>query len=161
MELTVESVNLCREVGTLKKLIDRRTEALLKLERAWTEYLGNPSSVDVFDPSDSAVPPLVDIESGDGRRSSDGPTGPTASLVVPHRKRPTIRPGWFKPKTDALEYLEAQFKQADHAVQQKRKAGKFKASDTAFVTFEKMSSAVRSYLSPFFHQYAYLTLGNR
>ncbi|EJD08522.1 DUF221-domain-containing protein [Fomitiporia mediterranea MF3/22] len=136
MDLTVESVSLCREVSTLKELIDRRTDALLKLEKAWTDYLGNPSNVDVYDPSNSAVPPLIDIE--EGRSSSPNRTAP---LVVPHRKRPTIRPSWFRRKVDALEYLEAQFKEANHAVEQKRKTGKFKASHTAFVTFEKMSSA--------------------
>lgn len=137
MDLTVESVSMCREVSTLKTLISRRTDALLKLEKAWTEYLGNPSNVDIYDPSDNAVPNLVDLEGGRGSSST-----PTAPLVVPHSKRPTIRLGWFKPKTDALEYLEAEFKKADLAVQQKRKTGKFKASHTAFVTFEKMSSAV-------------------
>ncbi|THH04916.1 hypothetical protein EW145_g5182 [Phellinidium pouzarii] len=136
MGLTVESVSMCREVSTVKKLLDRRTDALLKLERAWTKYLGNPSNAELYDPSDNAVPPLVDI---DGEQPFTRMQ--TASLVVPHRKRPTIRLGWFKPKTDALEYLEARFKEADLAVQQKRKTGKFKASHTAFVTFEKMTSA--------------------
>lgn len=137
MGLAVESVSVCRDVGTLKELLDRRTNALLKLENAWVEYLGNPSSVEAFDPSDSAVPPLVELDVE--HPSTDGQT---ARVVVPHRRRPTIRPGWFKPKTDALEYLEAQFKEADHSVQQKRKSGKFKATHVAFVTFEKMSSAV-------------------
>jgi hypothetical protein len=41
-----------------------------------------------------------------------------------------------------LEYLEGQFKEADERVKKKRKTGKFKSSGTAFVTFEKMSSAV-------------------
>jgi calcium permeable stress-gated cation channel len=43
---------------------------------------------------------------------------------------------------DALEYLETQFKDADEEVRKKRRTGKFKATQTAFVTFEKMSSAV-------------------
>ncbi|KAL5504873.1 hypothetical protein ACEPAH_7536 [Sanghuangporus vaninii] len=136
MDLTVESVSLCREVSTLRKLIDIRTEALLKLEKAWTDYLGNPSIVDVFDPSNNAVPPLIDIE--EGRAPSANRTAP---LVVPHRKRPSIRPSWFKSKVDALEFLDERFREADEAVKQRRKTGKFKASHTAFVTFEKMSSA--------------------
>lgn len=137
MGLTVESVSVCREVYSLKKLIDKRTDALLELEKAWTNYLGNPSNVDVVDPSDNAVPLLVDVE--EGQMSSTSYASP---LVVPHRRRPTIRPSWFGKKKDALEYLEARFKEADQAVQQKRKNGKFKTSHTAFVTFEKMSSAV-------------------
>lgn len=134
MGLTVESVSLVREVTTLKKLLDRRTAALLELERAWTEYLGNPSTAEaIVDPS--ALPPLIDIE-GEPNRSTSG------TIVVPNRKRPTLRPRWFSPKVDALEYLEARFKEADEAVHLKRKNGKFRASRAAFVTFEKMSSAV-------------------
>lgn len=155
MGLTVESVSLCREVNSLKHLLDRRTDALLKLEKAWTEYLGNPSNVETIDPSDNAVAPLIEI---------DGEQNPSdtysARYVVPHQKRPTIRPGWFKPKTDALEYLEAKFKEADAAVQAKRKDGRFKASHVAFVTFEKMSSAVCVYSSRFHISQLTLCLAN-
>jgi hypothetical protein len=145
MGLSVESVSVCREVGTLKKLLDLRTEALLALEAEWVKYVGNPSSVESYDPSDSAMPLLNEAEPS-GLESQHG------RVVVPHRKRPTIRPGWFTPKMDALEYLEAQFKSADEKVKRWRKSGKFKATHVAFVTFEKMSSAVslrtHSRLSP-------------
>lgn len=151
MGMCVESVSLCREVGGLKGLIGRRTEALVRLEKAWTDYLGNPSSVDVLlDPSESAVPPLIDLEDGHGGHSNSNSEG-RPSVVVPHRKRPTVRPGWFKPKTDALEYYERWFREADAAVQQRRRTGKFRAAQTAFVTFEKMSSAVS--LSPSRHYF--------
>ncbi|KAJ6568448.1 hypothetical protein B0H10DRAFT_2164417 [Mycena sp. CBHHK59/15] len=132
MNLSVESVTVCREVGSLKDLIDKRTEALLKLETAWVSYVGNPSSVEEYDPEDSGVMPLIDVESGGGSQQQ--------RLVVPHRQRPTIRPRWFAPKVDALEYLEAQFKEIDERVR-KRRMAKFKATQVAFVTFEKMSSA--------------------
>lgn len=132
--LTVESVSVVREVAALKDLLDRRTEALMKLERAWTDYLGNPSTAEIMvDPS--AIPPLIDIE-GEPNRNAHG------TIIVPNKKRTTLRPRWFAPKVDALEYLETQFKEADQAVQQWRKSGKFRASRVAFVTFEKMSSAV-------------------
>ncbi|CAK5262174.1 unnamed protein product [Mycena citricolor] len=128
MDLSVESVTLCREVSSLKRLIDKRTEALLALESAWTSYVGNPSAVEEYDPEASGGP-LVDVESG-----------PQQRLVVPHRPRPTIRPRWFGPKVDALEYLETEFKDIDEKVR-KRRLAKFKATPVAFVTFEKMSSA--------------------
>jgi hypothetical protein len=51
--------------------------------------------------------------------------------------------GWFK-KVDVLEYLESWFKEADNAIHAKRRNGWFRASHTVFVTFEKMSSAVRA-----------------
>jgi hypothetical protein len=136
MNLSVESVSVCREVGTLKDLLDARTEALLALESKWVSYVGNPSSVESYDPSDSVMPPLNETE----------PTALEANhgrVVVPSRKRPTLRPGWFKPKVDALEYLEVRFKDADEKVKKWRRSGKFKATHAGFVTFEKMSSAVR------------------
>ena len=131
MNLSVESVSVCREVDSLKRLLDKRTDALLKLEAAWVDYLGNPSRAASVD---SVTGPLVDIENNaeDTRNR----------LVVPNRKRPTLRPGWFKAKVDALEYLEEKFKEADELVSKRRRTGKFKATHAAFVTFEKMSSAV-------------------
>lgn len=134
MGLTVESVSVCRQVDTLKAFLDKRTEALLKLESEWVKYVGNPSSVESYDPSDNAA-------AADGRDLSvlEGQPG---RLVVPHHKRPTLRPGWFKAKVDALEYLEARFREADEKVKKWRKNGKFRSSHAAFVTFEKMSSAV-------------------
>lgn len=134
MGQAVESVTVIREVSSLKKILDRRTEALLALEQAWVNYVGNPSTVEAYDPEDMAVP-LVDLDIEDGQQ-------PRGRLVVPHRTRPTMRPGWFKPKVDALEYLEKQFREADDLVKKRRKTGKFRATQSAFVTFEKMSSAV-------------------
>lgn len=133
MGLTVESVNVCREVGSLKELLDRRTTALLELEKAWVNYVGNPSTVEAYNPEEASLAAL-DAESGSNPMQQ-------GRFVIPHRKRPTLRPRWFKPKVDALEYLEAQFRLADELVRKRRKTGRFKATQSAFVTFEKMSSA--------------------
>ncbi|TFK24082.1 DUF221-domain-containing protein [Coprinopsis marcescibilis] len=130
MDLAVESVTVCRDVGSLKILLDRRTKALLALERAWTDYVGNPSTVESYDPDNTAL---------DGDMESGPP--PQARFVTPHKPRPTIRPAWFKPKIDALEYLETEFRKADDLVKDRRRKGKFRAAGSAFVTFEKMSSA--------------------
>lgn len=135
MDMAVESVTVCREVGGLKDLLDKRTEALLKLERAWVSYVGNPSTVEEYDPEGNGITLLVDTDIEGGQPTQN-------RLVVPHRTRPTLRPGWFQPKVDALEYLEAKFKEADELVKKKRRLGKFKPTGAAFVTFEKMSSAV-------------------
>ncbi|KAJ3839680.1 hypothetical protein F5878DRAFT_615586 [Lentinula raphanica] len=132
MNMSVESVSVVREVGSLERLLNRRTRALLKLEKVWAAYVGNPSTVEEYDPENTAVVNLIE---------PDTESGPTTRLVVPHRQRPTIRPGWFEPKVDALEYLEKQFTEIDEIVKRRRKTGKFKATRTAFVTFEKMSSA--------------------
>lgn len=133
MDLAVESVTLCREVGSLQELLDLRTKALLQLENAWTGYVGNPSTVEEYDPEGTGLVD-TDIEGGHSTQTK---------LVVPHRARPTIRPGWLKGKVDALEYLEQRFKEADEQVKKKRRTGKFRSTGAAFVTFEKMSSAVR------------------
>ncbi|KAG2074357.1 DUF221-domain-containing protein [Suillus decipiens] len=133
MGLSVESVTVCREVSTLKALLDLRTKALRTLESAWTNYVGNPSVVESYDPSENVIPasdrePSL-LENQQGR------------FVVPHRQRPTIRPRWFSRKVDALEYLETKFTEADEKVKRWRRIGKTKATQVAFVTFEKMSSA--------------------
>ncbi|OJT11675.1 Calcium permeable stress-gated cation channel 1 [Trametes pubescens] len=131
MDLRVESVNVSREVGSLRRLLDLRTDALLKLESAWVDYLGNPSQIA---PTTTANHPLVDTDTASIESQPE-------QLVLPNRKRPTIRPGWFTRKVDALEYYEQKFREADELVKKRRRSGRFKASHVAFVTFEKMSSA--------------------
>ena len=135
MGLSVESVSVCRDVKSLEPLLAKRTKALLRLEQAWVDYVGNPSTVESYDPSDFVAAPLVDID-------SSGLESQHPRFVVPHRARPTLRPGLFKGVEDAIEYWDAQFHDADEEVKSRRKLGKFRATHTAFVTFEKMSSAV-------------------
>lgn len=81
---------MVREVEALKMVLERRTDALLKLEGAWSDWVGNPASVKGYDPavysggtkvaatlSDSprqAIEPLIPGLDGDG-----GPTAPVAN----------------------------------------------------------------------------------
>ena len=46
---TVESVSVCREVEVLRKVLERRTNALLQLETAWADWVGNPANVKGYD----------------------------------------------------------------------------------------------------------------
>ncbi|WRT64883.1 uncharacterized protein IL334_001819 [Kwoniella shivajii] len=39
----VESVSVCREVEPVRKVLEKRTIALLKLEAAWVDWVGNPA----------------------------------------------------------------------------------------------------------------------
>ncbi|KAI0249273.1 DUF221-domain-containing protein [Lactifluus subvellereus] len=133
MKLSVESVSICRELSSLERLIEARTRALLRLEGAWVQYVGNPSTVGAYDPSDHAI-------IGDGDLASTEAQGPNR-LVVPHHQRPTLRPGWFSRRVDSIEFLEKRFMEADEAVKRHRRTGRFKPVDVGFVTFEKMSSA--------------------
>ncbi|EJD35911.1 DUF221-domain-containing protein [Auricularia subglabra TFB-10046 SS5] len=138
MGFAVESVSVCREVSGLQPLLDKRTRALLALESAWTSYVGNPCAVEAYDPSLNG--PLIDVS--DLPPGHDSSLAPPPRLVVPHRPRPTLRTKWWSlERVDAIEYLEAQFRDADEAVRRKRRAGKFRATHCAFVTFETMSSA--------------------
>ncbi|CCM06528.1 uncharacterized protein FIBRA_08801 [Fibroporia radiculosa] len=134
LSLCVESVSICREVGSMKQLLDKRTAALLKLESAWVKYIGNPSTIDVQRPSARDEHRLVDVDDADLEASPQ-------QFILPDKKRPTMRPGWFKSKVDTLEYLEKEFREADELVKKKRGNGRFKATHVAFVTFEEMSSA--------------------
>lgn len=48
---SVESVSVVREMDTLKRVLESRTNALLKLEGAWTDWVGNPAKgVEGYDP---------------------------------------------------------------------------------------------------------------
>ncbi|KAG9092916.1 hypothetical protein FRC07_011565, partial [Ceratobasidium sp. 392] len=138
MGLRVESVSVCRAVDTLDVLLEKRTAALLKLEEAWTAYVGNPSTVESYDPSLNVRGDAVSSRIANEDRSE---SAGLPRLVVPHRARPVLRPSWFGKTVDALEWLEAKFREADEAVRRKRRLGKFEATDLAFVTFEEMSSA--------------------
>jgi len=138
MGLSVESVNLVRHAGNLNNLIEKRTDALIRLEWTWTKYVGNPSTVESYDPSQnvrSDQAPLIDLNTP-GDVESQPPR-----VVVPHRSRPLVRPGWLKPKVDALEQYQREFEELDEQVKKLRKTGKFKATSTGFVTFETMASA--------------------
>ncbi|TRM57425.1 hypothetical protein BD626DRAFT_213405 [Schizophyllum amplum] len=170
MDLSVESVSLVREVGSLKRLLDARTEALLRLEKAWVGYVGNPSTVEEYDPEVAENAQLVDVEDGGsevdveanggfrnyGATSTSSASTERSHFVVPHRPRPTLRPQWFTmrrsaclpfpfpwlaPKIDALGHLESEFRALDEEFKKRRRMGRFRATETAFVTFEKMSSA--------------------
>jgi hypothetical protein len=95
--------------------------------------------VETYDPSDHAI-------IGDGDLTSTEAQVPNR-FVVPHHRRPTIRPRWFSGRVDAIEHLEKRFLEADEAVKRHRRTGRFKPMDVGFVTFEKMSSAVRDFLT--------------
>lgn len=133
MGLSVESVSICREVGSLKRLLDHRTDVLMKLESTWAKYVGNPAVVDLKR-SPEQDPSLMLFDSSNDHNHTE--------QLVPGRKRPTVRLGWFQRSVDALNYYTAQFEEVDELVNKRRKSGRYKATHVAFITFEKMSSAV-------------------
>lgn len=139
----VESVSCVREIGGLSELLNKRTRALLELENAWVEFVGNPSNVDsnLFHQSSAPSP------SG-SPRPSDGPASERLPLLeIPGRRRPQIRVGgnkwaFWRRKVDKIVYFEEEFSKWDQRVREVRREGRFEASGAAFVTMESMADAV-------------------
>lgn len=145
----VESVSCVREIGGLSDLLDKRTAALLQLERAWVDFVGNPATIDssLFHKSSAPSP------SGSPRPSTSATEPLLATLEIPGRKRPQIRAGgngwaFWRGWVDKIAFFEGEFLKWDDRVKEIRKDGRFQASGAAFVTMESMADAVRlSWLS--------------
>lgn len=167
---TVESVSVCREVAPLKRALKRRTDALMQLESAWAEWVGNPASpaVSGYDPhvySRPVSPRLVDsptqstaqLVQVDESVSTSPAASRSASMADPEdggdphahvhttRPRPTFRPRWFGGRVDAITHWEHKYREADAEVRELRRTGQFPATHAAFVTLEDVKDAVGSH----------------
>ena len=169
--MAVESVSIARQVDELEELIAQRTAALETLERAWTKYLGNPVEHADGYSRDREVHAILDLDPDQTPTDSPRPDGTVSPLErrrlidhptinvddgeagvvlhqqfsLPGRKRPTKRLGFLglpgcSKKVDALEHYAAEFRRADEAVRDRRR-GRFRPTQVAFVTFEKLASA--------------------
>jgi hypothetical protein len=144
--MSVESVSVVREIGSLASLLGKRTNALLRLEAAWTAYVGNPSKIAAYTPPSTSPPASTP-------RNPSSSSTPISALVpaqssapgqrieYPGLKRPLVRVGgnswaFWRPKVDAIEYWQGEFEAADESVRRKRRNGKFRSTGAAFVTFE-------------------------
>ncbi|TIC63896.1 DUF221-domain-containing protein [Wallemia mellicola] len=125
INMKVETVSLVKGVKALDNLLTKRTKALLLLECAWSNYLGNPSQATFSQPSNN------DLEIS------------SINLTVLGKSRPTTRSGLFGLngiKIDKLRMLERNFENLDRIVKTSRKS-EYKNTHVAFVTFENASSA--------------------
>lgn len=165
--LNVESVNVVRQVGVLGDLLAIRASKLRQLESTWTAYVGNPvkdapgyekeretakiMDDDYQEPADQeeGSEQLVDAEGNGTTESPQAEHDEEAALAsrsapamysIPGKKRPMVRPGWFKKKVDALDHYAQEFRSADDKVVQRRK-GRFRPTEVAFVTFETLAGA--------------------
>lgn len=155
LNLDVESVNVVRQVGRLTDLLQERTQKLRTLESAWAKYLGNPTKLHLYDRQaeeseiinggGSAEPTAS--QAAAAAETSAAPAEPsppvrfpTEKLVVPGKKRPTLRPRWFGKSVDALDFYTDEYRRANEAVVLARK-GRFRPTATAFVTFETQAAA--------------------
>jgi hypothetical protein len=145
----VESVSVVRQVDAVKSALDKRTDALLRLEEAWVSWVGNPARADGYDPNmyhntskavSPAVEPPVSVSPLE-QVTHDDPESirQRFSSIQTAKPRPTKRIGLRK--VDAIEYWENQFLEADHEVQTLRQTGRFRPTHVAFVSFEDVKSA--------------------
>lgn len=84
----------------------------------------------------------VDGDAGDADEEAHLVPPTTPLLSHPSRPRPLVRLSWnpFSKKVDSLEHLAQVFRQRDDAVRRRRR-GKFRTTDCAFVTFETLAAA--------------------
>lgn len=159
LDLKVESVNVVRQVGRLGDLLQERTQKLRTLETAWAKYIGNPTKLHFYDrqseesqivnfaPEATETPSGYLVDAGEQGvqqphedQDNQAVPFPAEKLVVPGKKRPTVRPKWFSTAVDALEFYQDEYRRANTAVQRARE-GRFRTTTTAFVTFETQAAA--------------------
>ncbi|KAF9301142.1 hypothetical protein BGZ74_007051, partial [Mortierella antarctica] len=144
----VESAHVCRHVGRLKRLIQMRARALRNLELAYTQYYGNPSGREDYDPDAILADNELHCLDEPHPITTDRGEGPS-SLASSHagkniKKRPTLRLGFlglFGKKVDKIDHYREVFAAVDKAVQKLRVSRIFAASSIGFVTFEEMHTA--------------------
>jgi hypothetical protein len=138
------------------------------LEEAWAKWLGNPvrgeaalnyhpeeelSRIIYHSQDDQPLhnknlnPSNHNNHPSDTSPATPFPTLHQPSLPHPALKqvstlpRPTFRPNWFsRKKVDLIDYLTAEFQQADDLVQRRRK-GNFRCHSIGFVTFKSFMDA--------------------
>ncbi|KAF9337380.1 hypothetical protein BG006_005007 [Podila minutissima] len=144
----VESAHVCRHVGRLKRLIQMRARALRSLELAYTQYYGNPSGREDYDPEAILADNELHCLDEPHPITTDRGECPS-SLASSHagkniKKRPTLRLGFlglFGKKVDKIDHCREVFAAVDKAVQKLRVSRIFAASSIGFVTFEEMHAA--------------------
>lgn len=143
---SVESTHVVRHVSKLGMLVAERAKVLEKLERAYTEYWGNPCSDPTYDPD--AIIAETEAEPG-SVLSPRGPSEESHTALLPiatkKKQRPTIRTGLFGifgKKVDAIDYLTQKFNELDDETVKARKSRAYEVTTVGFVTFEGMQSAV-------------------
>ncbi|KAG0239108.1 hypothetical protein B0O80DRAFT_13677 [Mortierella sp. GBAus27b] len=137
---TVQSAHVCRHVSKLKEWVEERARALRSLEKAYTEYLGNPSVVPGYDPKQIvAGNDELPMEGSDENTNEHAPL-----LRTQDRKRPTMKLGLFGlfgKEEDKITHWRRNFDALDKKVQTKRLSRVFASTTVGFVTFEEMHSA--------------------
>ncbi|KAF5132035.1 hypothetical protein DV495_001744 [Geotrichum candidum] len=115
----VRTINFCRDWKQLDDMFDQRKQILVKLEHAWSDYLGPTPAQELFPGGNNTNGPLV--------------------LREP-RPRPKGRVTWFGPKVDLIDYYSQELSYADDRIAVARTV-EYAPTDTAFVTLDSVASA--------------------
>ncbi|KAF3916716.1 hypothetical protein ABW20_dc0106522 [Dactylellina cionopaga] len=142
----VENVTVCRDWKELDKVMSKRTDALRKLEEAWTVFQGGKR----VERSRATLPfvqpaPPSPLPNEEGGQESQ-PLLADSELSTPYgRKRPTVTAGsgWFKrgKKVDAIDHFTSLLEELDNSILQTRQK-EFKPVPMAFVTMDSVAAAV-------------------
>ncbi|MBW0500114.1 hypothetical protein O181_039829 [Austropuccinia psidii MF-1] len=160
LQFKVESANVVRDVSGVVKLLQKRTYALMQLEKAWTIWLGNPvrqpheNNYSPYQEANRILHPglISSSNTKDAQVSTDSsclsqthpasPISPSKSQTFTcHSPRPMFRPSWWSwKKVDRIDYFTKEFQLADDLVKRRRN-GKFRCTSIAFVTLEDFIDA--------------------
>lgn len=149
----VTSVTICKHWKELDKLMERRKKMLSKVERAWTEYLGNDGSMRSAKtmPIVSSLPqsPIHMTDPNDDEHSAA--SAPLLAINLQTiingtqalGRRPLLRIGlfgWFGKHVDKIDYYTVRLEAIDQKVKLARHR-EYKATPVAFVTMDSVASA--------------------
>jgi hypothetical protein len=140
----VSAVTICRNWMEIDKLSEQRAAVLHKLEEAYVAWEGRRIDRDL------QTLPVVQPTPLEVERPGSSSSRDTQPLVNGHRKsirqRPRIRTGpWglLGTEVDAIDFYSVKLQRLDETILLARKKD-YHAIPMAFVTFDKVSGAVRS-----------------
>ncbi|KXN71193.1 DUF221-domain-containing protein [Conidiobolus coronatus NRRL 28638] len=136
----VSRVSILKQSDKLHRLIRLRAYELQRLESCIARWIGNPCTLDSYDPN-QLISLVNHYEAEDNINSSTN----INSLNPPGypKNRPQVRTGFlglFGPKADGINYHLTRFQNYDLAVKQERAKNESTTCNIAFVTFESIRS---------------------
>jgi calcium permeable stress-gated cation channel len=134
----VSSVTICRDWREIDQLADQRAKVLRKLEEAYVVFQGTRIERDLH--TLLIVQPPPDDDARENQPLINGHR-------KPRRRRPKIRTGpWglMGKEFDAIDYYTVKLQELDRTILEAREKI-YPATPMAFVTFDKVASAVYSF----------------
>jgi hypothetical protein len=153
----VYAVTICRDWREIDELATKRAATLRKLEEAYVAWEGRRIERDL-----QTLPIVQPTPDQTNQRAASASSVESQPLILnghrkPARRRPTMRTGpWglLGKDVDAIDFFTAKLQHLDQTILEARKK-EYPATPLAFVTFEKVSGAVR----PFFGVFLMVAIG--